>query len=199
MPSTFIENTNISFSSLNALKNTLETTSSATPNTSLDALRNWFRDRIGSRGDFTHSGSGGTTIGASDFSQRFVYGFYAGGWSESVDNTYFDNNDGGVTFSWGWGDNIGPNFSFFLNGRGWHTANYNNNANTGTVFHGLSGATSAVRSIDYQCYAYHRTTNSTVSFVIRIGYGGGATSLIRTNGAVTDIRTTPFFIVDKNF
>jgi hypothetical protein len=199
MPWSFIESTNISFSSIETLKNTLEGRSISAPNTSLDALRNWFRDRIGSRGDFTHVGSGGTTIGASDFSQRFVYGFYAGGWSESVDNVYFDNNDGGVTFSWGWGDNWGPHFSFYLAGRGWVTANFNNNSNTGSAFHGLSGATSSVRSTDYQCYAYHRTTSSTVGFVIRIGYGGGGASLIRTNGAVTDIGGSPFFIVDKNF
>ena len=199
MPSTFIESTNISVSSLNTLKNTLETTSATTANTSLNALRNWFRDRVGSRGDFTHSGANNTAIGVSAFSQRFIYGFYAHGWSESVDNTYFDNDDGGVTFSWGWGDNYGPNFAFYLAGRGWYTANYNNNANTGTVFHSLSGATNAVRSIDYQCYAYHRTTNSTVGFVIRIGYGNGVTSLIRTNGTVTNIGSTPFFPVDKNF
>lgn len=199
MPSTFIESTNISFSSLNSLKNTLETTNSTTPNTSLDALRNWFRDRIGSRGNFTHTGSGGTTVGASAFSERFVYGFYAGGWSESVDNVYFDNNDGGVTFAWAWGDNWGPNFSFYLAGRGWATANFNNRSNTGSAFHGLSGATNSVRSTDYQCYAQHRVDGSRVGFVIRIGYGGGATSLIRNNGTSTDIRTTQFFPVDKNF
>lgn len=199
MPSTFIESTNISFSSLNALKNTLEATSSTASNTSLNELRNWFRDRVGNRGNFTNIGSNGTQTGVSDFSQRFIYGFYAHGASESTDNTYFDNNDGGVTFAWAWGDNYGPNYSFFLATRGWVTANANGNANTGSAFHGLSGATHTVRSTDYQGYVYHRTSTSIVGFTIRIGYGGDGTFLIRNNGAATDIRSTGFFAVDINF
>jgi len=199
MPSTFIESTNISFSSLNTLKNTLETTSSTAPNTSLNALRNWFRDRVGNTGNFTHTGTNNTTIGASSFSERFIYGFYANGFSETTDNTYYDNDNGGVTFSWALGDNIATNYSFFLATRGWVTANANGNTNTGTAFHNLSGATTTTRSTDYQGYAQHRVDGSRVGFVIRIGYGGNGTFLIRNNGTSTDIRTTQFFPVDKNF
>jgi hypothetical protein len=163
-------------------------------------LRNWFRDRVGNTGDFTHTGANNTEVGASAFSQRFIYGFYAGGWSETTNNTYYNNNDGGVIFSWAWGDNYGPNYAFYVATKGWFTANANVNANTGTAFYGLSGATSAwSTSTDYQCYAYHRTTTSAVGFKIRVGYGSGATSLIRNNGITTDIRTTQFFPVDKNF
>lgn len=200
MPSTFIESTNISVSSLNTLKNTLETTGATAPNTSLNALRNWFRDRVGNTGNFTHTGATNTTVGLSAFSERFIYGFYAHGWSESVDNTYYDNNDGGVTFWWAWGDNNANQFAFYLNGRGWVTPNQNGGVNTGTAFHSLSGATKTTRTTDYQCYVQHRGATSRVGFIIRIGYGTGATSLIRNNGTTTDIRTTAkFFPVDKNF
>jgi hypothetical protein len=200
MPSTFIESTNISLSSLNTLKNTLEVTSATAPNTSLNALRNWFRDRVGNTGAFTHTGANNTAVGVSEFSQRFIYGFYAHGWSESVDNTYYDNNDGGVTFWWAWGDNNANNFAFYLDGRGWVTPNANSGANTGTAFHSLSGAFNAWNtSTDYQCYVYHRTTTSMVGFRIRIGYGSGGTFLIRNNGVATDIRNVAFFPVDKNF
>jgi hypothetical protein len=201
MPSTFIESTNISFSSLNALKNNLETTSSTAPNTSLNALRNWFRDRLGNTGNFTHTGANNTSVGASAFSEKFVYGFYAHGWSESIDNTYYDNNDGGVTFWWAWGDNNFSQFSFYLAGRGWTTPNQNSNTNTGTFFHNLSGASNASNtSTNYQGYVQHRGSTSRVGFTIRIGYGNGGTFLIRNNGVATDIRNTAkFFAVDKSF
>jgi hypothetical protein len=201
MPSTFIESTNISFSSLNTLKNTLETTSATTANTSLNALRNWFRDRVGNTGNFTHTGANNTDINISQFSERFIYGFYAGGFSESIDNRYYDNNDGGVTFWWAWGDNNANQFAFYLAGRGWVTPNANGGTNTGTAFHSLSGAFNASNtSTNYQCYVQHRGATSRVGFTIRIGYGGGGTFLIRNNGAATDIRTTAkFFPVDKNF
>jgi hypothetical protein len=200
MPSTFIESTDISMSSLNTLKGVRVATAAGAPNTSLNDLRNWFRDNIGNTGNFTHTGANGASIGLSEFSQRFIYGFYAGGWSESIDNTYYDNNDGGVTFWWAWGDNNANNFAFYLNGRGWVSPNQNNSTNTGTAFHSLSGAWNAWNtSTDYQCYVYHRTTTSTVGFKIRIGYGGGGTFLIRNNGVATDIRNATFFPVDKSF
>jgi hypothetical protein len=197
MPSTFIESTNISFSSLNSLKSALETTSATAPDTSLNSLRNWFRDRVGTRGNFTHGGANNTSIGASEFSQRFIYGFYAYGWSETVNATYYNNNNGGVTFWWAWGDNDPNQFSFYLAGRGWRTANTGNS--TGNTFHSLSGGTSTTTSTDYQCYAQHRGDGSRIGFIIRIGYGSGGTYLIRNNGAAYDIRSTQFFAVDKNF
>jgi hypothetical protein len=170
MPSTFIESTNVSMSSLNHLKDAITNTSATAPNTSLGALRNWFRDNIGDNGNFTNNHWG--SIGMSEFRERFIYAFSAGGWSETQ-SKYANSDNGGVTFWWAWGDNIRTNFAFYLHGRGWVTPNSANN--TGTAFHSLGSGY-------YAGYAQHRVERSRVGFTIVIGYDSEATYLVNRAG-----------------
>lgn len=165
MPNTFIENVDVSMSSLNILKDTITATSATKPNTSLGALRDWFRDNIGDNGNFTNTGWG--KIGMSEFRERFIYGFYARGWSETA-SKYKNANNGKVVFKPRWGDEYRTNFSFKVEGKAWTTPNSDNEA----IFSGLNSG-------DYQSYAQHRVDRSRVGFTIRIGYGNDPTYLIR--------------------
>jgi hypothetical protein len=182
MPSTFIENTNVSMSSLNNLKNTIVSTSATKQNTSLDALRTWFRTQIGSYGNFSFT-SWNNRVGLSQFRERFIYGFNVDGQSESA-SKYANSNNGSVRFEAVWGDGDYAQFSFKVGSKAWLTPNTTYQAE----FSGFSSG-------DYTSYAQHRGSTSRVKFTIRIGYGGAATYLITSDGTATNINTEKFFPV----
>jgi hypothetical protein len=195
MPQGFIESTNIGISSINSLKDIHTSTAWNKPDSSINGLRNWFRDNIGNQGAFYNNNGSGEYVAFSNFSNTTIYGLYAGGWSETT-STYANANNGGVTFTAYAGDGNKWSFRFYLETKGWVYPS-TNDSNTGTAFHGLNSGT-------YDAQITHRSLPGT-SFKIHIGYGNGGTSLVvnywssnlgRTVSESHDIRTTQQFVID---
>ena len=175
--------------------------SSTTPNSSINYLRNWFRDNVGRNGGFKNTSPSDTRVDFSDFSETAIYGFYVRGWSETA-STYKNTNNGGVTFWHYAGDGNRSSFQFKVGGRDWTTPNSDNN--TGTAFHGLNSG-------EYWSLIKHRDLPQ-IGFTIKIGYAAESTTLtysyVRESDGVTvssvrDIRVAQgenahLFIIDKD-
>lgn len=179
MPQGYIESSNIGISSINSCKALHTGTAWNEANSSINNLRNWFRNNIGSRGNFKNSLASGERVDFSDFSGTGIYGFWVDAWSETT-STYQNTNDGGVTL-WAYGgDGNVNNFKFWLETRGWVIPNGANNTGTNTSFHAL---TSGTYTVHVEHLDFPRQT-----FYITIGYGGDSTmTYYYTNSAGTTV------------
>jgi hypothetical protein len=198
MPQGFIESTNIGISSINSLKDIHTSTAWNQADSSINGLRNWFRDNIGNKGDFHNNRKSGEYAAFSDFSNTAIYGFYVHAWNEST-SKYADANNGGVTL-WAYrgNGNVG-NFKFWLESRGWAVPNGDNGTGTNTAFHKLNSGT-------YTVHVEHLNLPRQ-TFYITIHYGGSSSTMTYyyTNSAGTTVEVnhslggdTRLFIIDDN-
>lgn len=189
----YIESSNIGISTINSCKALHTNTAWNATDSSINSLRNWFRDNIGSRGNFKNWSASGERVDFSDFSGTGIYGFYVSAWSETT-STYANSNNGGVQFAPYGGNNNIWSFRFYLEGRGWVYPSSNNS--TGTAFHSLNSGTYTAH---IEFHDFPRQT-----FYITIGYGGSSTiTYYYTNSAGTTVPvtrtfsgTTKLFVID---
>jgi hypothetical protein len=196
MPQGFIESTNIGISSINNCKALHTATAWNQPDSSINGLRNWFRDNMGNRGGFHNNRKSGEYAAFSDFGNTAIYGFYVHAWSETT-SKYANANDGGVTL-WPYGGNGNIwSFRFYLEGRGW--VNPSSNGSTGTAFHALNSGTYTVH---IEHHSFPRQT-----FYITIGYGSSSSTMtyyyVNSAGTTVEVNRSfggdaRLFIIDGN-
>ncbi len=174
----YIESSNIGISTINSCKALHTGTAWNKAHSSINDLRNWFRNNIGSRGGFKNWSASGERVDFSDFSGTGIYGFYVQARSETP-TKYQNNNNGWVTL-WAYGGNENVwSFRFYLEGRGW--VNPSSNNSTGTAFHSLNSGTYTVH---VEHLDFPRQT-----FYINIGYGGDSNmDYYYTNSAGNTVR-----------
>ena len=82
--------------SINLCRNIKQSTS-GTAEGSMDRLRNWFNDYVGSDGGFSGDGSGGDEVSISDWRGARITGFRVRTRNETANPGYDDNNDAKLT------------------------------------------------------------------------------------------------------
>jgi hypothetical protein len=122
--------------SINLLKNIKTSTSRTTSNTSIDALRNWFRTYVGTTGNFSNNKSAGQQVNLSDFHDSAILGIAVTTTNETS-STYGTNNNAKVFIRGYFSEKF--RYSFETNNQT-KTAFHGNNA-TFTGFDGGTGST----------------------------------------------------------
>ena len=121
--------------SINLCRNIKQTTS-GTAEGSMDRLRNWFNDYVGSNGGFTGAGSGGDEVSLSDWRGARITGFRVKTTNETANPGYDDNNDARLSCQ-GYFDNK-TSIKFKLAGGGYNsTKTAQHGANV--IFTGING------------------------------------------------------------
>ncbi len=102
--------------SINLCRNIKQTTS-GTAEGSMDRLRNWFNDYVGSNGGFSGAGTGGQEVSISDWRGARITGFRVKTTNETANPGYDDNNNAQLLCQ-GYFDNK-TSIKFRLNGSGY--------------------------------------------------------------------------------
>ena len=158
--------------SINLLKNLKSSTSASQPNSSLNALRSWFRTNVGSQGavDGQLANSDNTTLNISQWRGVFIYGMIIKVKNEAMRGTYTDGNNGKVYMQGVYGDQV--NYKFKFNGST-KTVNYG----AAAEFTNINVSGTAGGSKDFtNCTMTHRSQAfSTETFSIRMFLVSGST------------------------
>ena len=142
--------------SINLLKNLRAGNAQNEPNSSINGLRNWFRDNVGTKGKVggTLVGGSGSQVDVSDWRGVLIYGMELQAKNEAKNGTYWNGNDGAVRMK-GWqGDQV--NYRFTFNNKV-KTVNYG----VWAEFAGLDVGDQNGASKLYTAAATHRTDTST--------------------------------------
>lgn len=100
--------------SINLLKNLKAGTAQNNPNSSINGLRNWFRDNVGSQGKVSGTllGVSGSQVNVSGWRGVLIYGMELQAKNEAKNGTYWNGNNGAVRMK-GWeGDQVNYRFTF---------------------------------------------------------------------------------------
>jgi hypothetical protein len=93
--------------SINLLKSIKDTSTSASePNSSINELRNWFRDNVGSQGLVTDTlvAANNTTVSMDDWHGVLIYGMILKVRNEKKNGSYWNGNNGFIQFLGVYGD-----------------------------------------------------------------------------------------------
>ena len=143
--------------SINLLKNLKAGNSQNQPNSSINGLRNWFRDNVGSRGKVSGTlvDGSGSQVDVSDWRGVLIYGMELQAKNEAKNGTYWNGNNGAVRMR-GWqGDQVNYRFTFDNTVK---IVNYG----VWAVFNNLNVGNSNGASNAYAAFVAHRTETSTV-------------------------------------
>jgi hypothetical protein len=170
----------IRISDVNVLKRLLtKNTRYDDKDSSLTALRGYFKDYVGPRGDQGRTNHESTSnndnnISLGRFRDNYIYGFNIIATSESRDDKYHDNNDASLTITGLYGKESVYSFTF------------NNSTKTPVAFakwDRISGsAASGTTSTSYAASIRHRgseSINDSIGFTVSIGYANTPSKIIR--------------------
>lgn len=158
--------------SINLLKNIKTETNRAQSDTSLNALRNWFRTYIGGTGNFDNTGNSETQVNLSDWHDTSILGIGIQTTNETS-STYGTNNDAKITLQGFFSEKI--KYLFVINyGRGALTViktSLHGNSVTYTGFDG-GGENYTIRVIAYN--NNNESASPDAFFIFTPGYNDAA-------------------------
>lgn len=157
--------------SLNLLKNIKIATAQNQANSTLNEMRNFFRDYVGEPGAFDQTGASGTQANMSDFYGSYIYGFEIQAQNETPRATYHNNNNGAIRFKGVLGDRV--TYTFKVGDSASQTVNHGAYA----TFTGLNTATNSFTR--YNCSAWHRTPETRREVFIRKTFSGREEIVVR--------------------
>ena len=120
--------------SINLLKSMKDASTSANePNSSINELRNWFRDNVGSQGLVTDTlvAANNTTVSMDDWHGVLIYGMQLRVRNEKKNGSYWTGNNGFIQFLGVYGDQKA--YRFTVTGQGSKTGNWQTNINFGSL------------------------------------------------------------------
>jgi hypothetical protein len=170
----------IRISDVNVLKRLLtKNTRFDDKDSSLTALRGYFKDYVGPRGDQGRTNHESTSdndnnISLGRFRDNYIYGFNIIATSESRDDKYYDNNDASLTITGLYGKESVYSITF------------NGDTKTSVAFakwDNISGSGgSGTTSTSYAASIRHRgseSINDSIGFTVSIGYANTLSKIIR--------------------